>query len=85
VLASIRNTTVILGAIYGPNLPDLDFYTRLEAALVNLGNYPVVIGGDFNTTYSPLPLESNKDVLNMLSLTNWPHSKALKKFVLDKN
>jgi hypothetical protein len=33
VLASIRNTTVILGAIYGPNLPDLDFLQDLRLLL----------------------------------------------------
>jgi exonuclease III len=78
VKARINNKTVILVSIYGPNNKDDDFFARLLTSIRNAGDFPVVIGGDWNTTYSSLPLPGNPDVLNMNSVPNIANSKKIK-------
>jgi exonuclease III len=62
----IRGTTVIIGLVYGPNNYDNDFFNRLHHDIVSLGNYPVILAGDWNATYSSLPVEANPDCLTLL-------------------
>ena len=75
---SIQGRTMIIGSIYGPNDPNPDFFTRLEAAILNLGMWPVIIGGDWNCTFSPDPILTNIDCKNMANPPNSRHSKILK-------
>jgi exonuclease III len=70
VKAVINDITVILVSIYGPNNRDDDFFLRLGNSIRTAGDFPVVVGGDWNTSYSCLPLPGNPDVLNMASLPN---------------
>jgi exonuclease III len=70
----IRGSIVIIGAIYGPNTVDNDFFERLQNDIRSLGNYPVILAGDWNATYSCLPVEANPDCLNMANLPNVRHS-----------
>jgi exonuclease III len=79
VLARIRiqGNTVIIGAIYGPNDRDENFFRTLRHELLSLGNFPIIIGGDFNATYSNLPVNVNPDCLNMTSLPNLLHSNCI--------
>jgi exonuclease III len=79
----INEHTVILGSIYGPNNTDGRFFDRLNNSIANLGNYPVVLGGDWNTTFCSSPLASNPDVINMQSLPNSANSKSLNKLCRD--
>jgi hypothetical protein len=56
----IGNREVVLGAIYGPNSNDLDFYTNLKNQLNMLGG-TFIIGGDFNTILDRQVGEENMD------------------------
>jgi exonuclease III len=78
VKARINTKTVILVSIYGPNNRDIDFFSRLTASIRNAGDHPVIIGGDWNTTFSCLPVTGNPDVLNMAALPNPANSKKIK-------
>jgi len=77
LLAEISSVTVILGSIYGPNDTDVNFFRRLEASISGLGRHPVILGGDWNSTPSCLPLRDNPDVLNMQALPNITHSRSI--------
>jgi exonuclease III len=76
--ARIREYTVILVSIYGPSNRDDDFFNRLTVCIRSAGDFPVIMGGDWNTVYSCLPLAANIDVLNMSALPNPSNSKKIK-------
>jgi exonuclease III len=73
----IRGTTVIIGSVYGPNNYDNDFFNRLHHDIVSLGNYLVILAGDWNATYSSLPVEANPDCLNMANIPNLRHTEMI--------
>jgi len=78
---SLRDTTgnvFICCAIYGPNSRDESFFTNLEQGLRSLGDHPIVMGGDWNCTYSDAIVDINIDCLNMANLPNNLHSQCLK-------
>jgi exonuclease III len=79
----INEHTVILGLIYGPNNSDDRFFVRLNNSLASLGNFPIVLGGDWNTTFCSSPLAANIDVINMQNLPNPANSKSLNKLCRD--
>jgi len=56
----LGNKEVILGAIYGPNSNDLDFYRNLKLQLEGMGG-TFLIGGDFNTILDRQLGEENMD------------------------
>jgi hypothetical protein len=74
----IHEYTVILVSIYGPNIRDDDFFNRLTVCIRSAGDFPVIMGGDWNTVYSCSPLAGNIDVLNMSALPNPSNSKKIK-------
>ncbi len=76
--AVVNNSTVILGSVYGPNESNVNFYERLHDSIVAMGNFPCILGGDWNATYSCLPLASNPDVMNMQNLPNINNSRKIK-------
>jgi exonuclease III len=76
--ARIHEYTVILVSIYGPNNRDDDFFNRLTECIRSAGDFPVIMGGDWNTVFSCLPLAVNIDVLNMSALPNPSNSKKIK-------
>ncbi len=43
------------------------FYTNISEFLSKLGDIPVILGGDWNATYSQAPAQTNINVVNMLS------------------
>jgi exonuclease III len=75
-------TEVVLICIYGPNNNDLNFFNTLNDILNEFKNFPVIIGGDWNCTYSSEPIETNIDCLNMSRLPNVLHSKKLNELCL---
>jgi exonuclease III len=54
-------------SVYGPNDNNKTFFTDLAYHLKDLGDIPVVIGGDWNATYSQSPSKPNLDTLNMFA------------------
>ena len=75
---SISGTELVLISIYGPNSIDNNFFKQLCLILGDLSNIPVIIGGDWNCTYSCNPLNSNPDVCDMAKLPNLTHSKLVR-------
>ncbi len=61
---------LIVGSIYGPNL-DAGcevFYDSLQNQLLSWPGLPIIIGGDWNATYSDSDVNENPDVLFMRSV-----------------
>ena len=75
---SISGTEVVLISLYGPNSIDNNFFKQLCLILGDLNNIPVIIGGDWNCTYSCNPLNSNPDICDMAKLPNLTHSKLVR-------
>jgi hypothetical protein len=71
---SIQGKFLTVGAVYGPNTSNQEFFDMLERDLISLGNQPIVLGGDWNATYSTLPVDVNPDCYNMAALPNRTHS-----------
>jgi len=70
--------TFICCAVYGPNNRDDNFFDRLEQGLRTLGNFPMIIGGDWNCTFSDASVETNIDCLNMTNVPNAAHSRKIR-------
>jgi exonuclease III len=54
---NIGGDMCIIGAIYGPNNFDINFLEFLHREVTALGDYPIVLGGDWNMTFSNLPID----------------------------
>ncbi len=65
---------IIIVSIYGPNTQNPTFFRNLRTAIRSLGDFPVIIGGDWNATFSALPINLNIDCLNMADVPNMRHS-----------
>ncbi len=66
----IRDVEVVIGSVYGPNLDNgcENFYDNLQDQLTLWRGVPIIIGGDWNATYSDLDVNENPDVLFMRSI-----------------
>jgi exonuclease III len=72
-----NNFEFYIGSIYGPNRFDPVFFDSLRNLLRNAGELPIVLGGDWNCTYSSEPPRNNLDIFNMNNLLNNRHSDLL--------
>jgi len=77
LLADIKGKNIIIGSIYGPNDHDVQFFRNLKRDILALGDYPVIIGGDWNCTGSTDHADLNIDCLNMAAPPNLRHSRYL--------
>ncbi len=59
----LENSPIFLISIYGPNDNDVSFYSELASIIRANSEVPVIIGGDWNTTYSTSDPRNNPDVL----------------------
>jgi len=85
LLARINEQTVILGSIYGPNEINHEFFRNLSIGLHNLGEFPIICGGDWNATFSCLPVAENLDILNMEDVPNINHSRKIRELCREFN
>jgi len=72
---------MIIVSVYGPNGTDRKFFTELERAIINLkGNLdpPVILGGDWNTTWDNRSIQVNIDTFHMAGVPNPQNSELLK-------
>ena len=74
---SISGSEFIIGCIYGPNSVVPDFFDRLKAGVISLGNLPIILVGDWNCTFSSLPANINPDILNSNALPNIRHTRDM--------
>ena len=63
----INEKEMIIGSVYGPNTDagSGEFFDYIANILNRWRNCPTVIGGDWNATYSSLPVLENPDVMFM--------------------
>ena len=61
------------------------FFKNLKRGLERLGNYPVILGGDWNCTVSTDLAKDNIDCLNMSHSPNTRHSILLQNLCTDFN
>jgi len=83
VKATVKGKNVILCSIYGPNSHAPEFFISLFNGIRSLGNLPIVIGGDWNCTYSAAEIHDNIDCIEMAELPNSRHSRYLSEFCND--
>ncbi len=58
----------IIGAVYGPNGDDLEFYDRLCTLMSSINNNNIILGGDWNATWDNSNVNINLDTLNMANI-----------------
>ncbi len=63
----ISGNKLKLCAVYGPNHNEKAFFINLDNFLANDPETPVIMGGDWNATYSTSDNPCNPDILNMAS------------------
>jgi exonuclease III len=73
----IRGSEVIFISVYGPNNVDNQFFTTLSNYLTDRRDVPVILGGDWNATLCPDPIQNNLDCINMARLPNANHSNKI--------
>ena len=61
----INNRELCICAVYGPNTNDMSFYDFLDNLLNRWRHLPIVVAGDWNATFSDLPVNLNPDVFSM--------------------
>jgi len=80
IRVSFDGKKLILTSVYGPNNTDRKFFSDLERAInqLNTGNLPIIMGGDWNTTWDSNPVQVNIDTFQMANNPN-PQNCALLK------
>jgi len=73
-LFTINGKKFVAMSVYGPNVINPEFFEKLREILSEFKDYPFVLGGDWNLTYSVEKNGVNLDVLNMKELPNIKHS-----------
>jgi exonuclease III len=79
-LVKLNNNMLILASIYGPNVHNPYFFQLLYRELKAMGDHPIVIGGDFNATFSKDTVEFNIDCIAMNDVPNIRHSNYINEF-----
>jgi hypothetical protein len=70
VRVMLDDAEIVLGSIYGPNTTDREFYRNIDNFLTRNKNLPVVLGGDWNTTWDNSQAHLNIDVMGMVRTPN---------------
>jgi exonuclease III len=73
----IHNTEVILVSIYGPNSSDAQFFENIDTLLNEFQPVPIIMGGDWNCSFSTDNIRTNIDCFNMARLPNQANSNRL--------
>jgi exonuclease III len=74
----LNGSEIVLGSIYGPNTTDRQFYRDLDKFLEKHSGCPVVLGGDWNATWSNLGPDENNDIMGMIRTPNVANGTMLK-------
>lgn len=46
LLSELQGHKVILAKVYAPKINDPTFFGQLECKVINMGDYPILMGGD---------------------------------------
>ena len=82
---SLAGSEFILVSIYGPNKNDPSYFLKLADVLQEYSQIPIIIGGDWNCTFSCNALDSNPDICDMVRLPNITHSKLVHELAVKFN
>jgi exonuclease III len=75
----IEKNTLVAGAVYGPNLDnEINFYDNLADSLRELNCPSIIIGGDWNATWSTEDVTTNIDVHRMRDIPSKRRSEKLR-------
>jgi exonuclease III len=74
-----------IGSVYGPNNTNRDFYNILRRFLNRNDGVPLVLGGDWNTTWDGSDPVNNIDIHNMARPPNTANGKLLRSLSEDFN
>jgi exonuclease III len=69
---------VCLGSIYGPNSTDREFYNFIQNVLNENATVPIIMGGDWNTTWDNSHPPGNIDILKMARAPNNANGRLLR-------
>jgi len=81
---NVGGHTCTVGAVYGPNSRDPEFFNELTNYITDLGSDRIILGGDWNCVPNVTPIQVNLDCLNMINLPNPGQSENLVRF-MDRN
>uniref|UniRef100_A0A3P9DB37 exodeoxyribonuclease III n=1 Tax=Maylandia zebra TaxID=106582 RepID=A0A3P9DB37_9CICH len=62
MLCEVQGKAVILANVYAPNVDDPSFFGQLEKKISDMGDYPIIMGGDFNEVMDPVLDRSSRSV-----------------------
>jgi len=74
---TVSDRKFTLGAIYGPNNNDLNFYDELQRSVLSMNNETIILGGDWNATWDPSHVAHNIDVINMQNIPSKQRSEKI--------
>jgi len=69
-IITAEGKTIVVGAVYGPNTADRQFFVNLTRDIRTLGDYPRIVGGDWNVVPSSEPIQVNIDCYQMNAVPN---------------
>ena len=77
---NINGKQLCIGCVYGPNLDEnIAIFDELQESVANFNCESIILGGDWNCTWDCSNVESNIDVLDMISIPSKRRSEKLKK------
>ncbi len=74
---TVSDRKFTLGAVYGPNINDLNFYDELQGSVLAMNNQTIILCGDWNATWDPSPVAYNMDVINMQNIPSKQRSEKI--------
>jgi exonuclease III len=74
----VNGHRLILGSVYGPNSTCRQFYRDITNFLESKMNVPVILGGDWNVTWSNSGPDDNIDITGMVRTPNFTNGNLLK-------
>ena len=74
---TISENKFLLVSVYGPNRDENNFFHDIRSCLNRYPNYNVIMGGDWNLTYSTADVPDNIDVFRMAAPPSIIRSRAL--------
>ena len=77
-LEDTTGNKIIVASIYGPNEYNPQFFNDIQRKIPSLGNYPIIMGSDWNATLCCNPIDSNIDCFRMTNTPNARHSNLIR-------
>jgi len=81
----INDVKITVGAVYGPNQDELNFFENLKNEVTSIGNANIILGGDWNLTWDTSDVDLNMDVINMVNIPSRRRSLKLREIAEELN